>query len=188
MNLHGVEVRMLRWTFRIAVLILALAMAAPASAQERRILESGGIGKVRIGMSISRAERALGARLRSFIPAYGKGCWLAVRADGIDAGLSYMVKRARITRIDVDTPRSGTAPMISTAKGIGVGSTQAEVERAYGSAVIVAPAPYGHSDGDRWLTVESTPTRGIVLSISDGKVVSLWSGRRSSIAYSEACS
>jgi hypothetical protein len=173
---------------RVVVAMSVLAMTAPAAAQQQPVLESGGIGKVRIGMSVKQAERTMGARLRSLIPDYGPGCWLAVRADGIDPGLSYMVENGRITRIDLSTPRDGTAPTISTAKGIGIGSTQADVELKYGSSGISARAPYGESDGDRWITVEGTPALGIVISISGGKVVGLWGGLRQSIAYSEACS
>ena len=173
---------------RVVVAMSVLAMAAPAAAQQQPVLESGGIGKVRIGMAVKEAERTMGVRFRSLIPAYGEGCWLAVRADGVDPGLSYMVENGRITRIDVSTPREGTAPTIATAKGIGIGSTQADVELKYGSSGVSAPAPYGQSDGDRWITVEGTPALGIVLSISGGKVTSLWSGRRQSIAYTEACS
>jgi hypothetical protein len=77
---------------------------------------------------------------------------------------------------------------IVTAKRIGIGSTQADVENAYGNTAQTTLAPYGHRDGDRWVTVGSTQTSGIVLSISEGKVVSLWAGRRGSIAYTEACS
>jgi hypothetical protein len=137
---------------------------------------------------VSRAERTIGARLRSLVPAYGQGCWLAVRADGIDPGLSYMVENGLITRIDVLSPRDGAAPTISTAKGIGIGSTRADVELNYGGSGISTLAPYGHNDDDRWVTVEGTPTLGIVVSISSGKVVSLWAGRRRSIAYTEGCS
>ena len=99
-----------------------------------------------------------------------------------------MVANGLITRIDVVTPRDGAAPTISTAKGIGIGSTQADVELSYGASGISALAPYGHNDDDRWITVEGTLTLGIVISMSGGKVVSLWAGRRRSIAYTEACS
>jgi hypothetical protein len=58
----------------------------------------------------------------------------------------------------------------------------------YGGSARSALAPYGNGDDDRWVTVEATPELGIVLSISGGKVISLWGGRRSSIEYTEACS
>lgn len=173
---------------RLAALISVLAMSVQASAQQASILEGGGLGKVRIGMDVREAERAIGAGLHSLVPGYGPACWLAVRADGTEPGLSYMVENGRITRIDVVTPQGGIAPTISTAKGIGIGSSQADVEQSYGSSGISARAPYGHNDDDRWVTVETTPTLGIVLSITGGKVVALWAGRRDSIAYTEACS
>jgi len=99
-----------------------------------------------------------------------------------------MVENGLITRIDVATPRDGATPTISTAKGIGIGSTEADVELNYGGSGNSALAPYGHNDSDRWVTVERTPTLGVVISISGGKVVSLWAGRRESIAYTEGCS
>lgn len=173
---------------RVAVSMLALAMTVPGSAQQPLLLESGGLGNVQIGMGVAQAELAIGARLRSLVPGYGPSCWLAVRADGMEPGISYMVENGRITRIDVQTPPGGKVPAISTTKGIGIGSTQADVERGYGSSGLSARAPYGHSDDDRWVTVEATPALGIVLSLSGGKVVGLWAGRRESIAYTEACS
>jgi hypothetical protein len=170
------------------VLLSLLVPVVPAVAQQQRVLEGGGLGKVRIGMGIEEAERAIGARLRSLVPGYGPGCWLAGRADGADPGLSYMVENGRITRIDIETPLGGTAPVISTAKGIRIGSTEADVARTYGSSAISALAPYGNGKDDRWFTVEATPELGIVISVSSGKVVGLWAGRRSSISYTEACS
>jgi len=175
------------WISRVVVVMSVLAMTTPAAAQQP-VLENSGIGKVRIGMDIKEAERTLGVHLRSLVPGYGQGCWLAGRADGIDPGLSYMVENGVVTRIDVVTPPDGPAPAISTAKGIGIGSTRAEVELKYGSNGSSAPAPYGHNDDDLWVTVETTPALGIVISLSGGKVVSLWAGRRQSIAYTEACS
>jgi hypothetical protein len=172
----------------VAALASVLLMTAPISAQQRPVLENGGVGKVRIGMTVEQAERMVGARLRSLVPGYGPGCWLAVRADGVDPGLSYMVENGQVTRIDVTTPQGGTAPTLATAKGIAIGSSQGDVERAYGSSARSARAPYGHDESDRWITVETTPTLGIVLSISGGKVTGLWGGRRQSIEYTEACS
>jgi hypothetical protein len=185
---QSVAVNVRRSVLRGAVLMAVLAMTAPSSGQQQPVLESGGIGKVRIGMTVEEAERTIGSRFRSLVPGYGPACWLAVRADGIDPGLSYMVEDGSITRVDVATPNGGTAPTISTAKGIGIGSTPADVERAYGGTATSARAPYGHDDDDRWITVEATPILGIVVSISGGKVVGLWAGRRQSIAYTEACS
>ena len=176
------------WISHLAVLMAMLMLISPAAAQQQRVLESGGIGKVRVGMDVGEVERTIGARLRSLVPGYGQHCWLAVRTDGLDPGLVYMVENGRITRIDVVVPRDGTAPTISTAKGIRIGSPQADVELTYGSNAISALAPYGQGNDDRWITVEATPELGIVISISGGKVVGFWAGRRPSIAYTEACS
>ena len=177
-----------RWIVRVVALMSLLAAMAPAAAQQERVLGSGGLGKVRIGMDVQEAERAIGSRVRSLVPGYGPGCWLAVRADGIDPGVSYMVESGRITRIDIVTPQDGKAPTILTAKGIGIGSSRADVERRYGGSGISRRAPYGHNDDDRWVTVEETPDLGIVISLSGGKVDALWAGRRQSIAYTESCS
>ena len=173
---------------RLATLLTVLAMTGPGVAQQRPVLDNGGLGKVRIGMSVEEAERVIGGRLHSLVPGYGQGCWLAGRADGLDPGLSYLVEHGRITRIDVTSPNTGSPPSPSTATGIAIGSTEADVQRHYGSTAASTRAPYGHDEGDRWFTVETTPELGIVISVSGGKVVGLWAGRRQSIAYTEACS
>jgi len=173
---------------RLAALLTVLAMTAPGMAQQPPVLESGGLGTVRIGMSVEDAERAIGVRLHSLVPGYGQGCWLAGRADGLDPGLYYMVEHGRITRIDVTAPKAGSTPSTSTTRGIAIGSTEADVQGRYGSSAASARAPYGHDEGDRWYTVETTPELGIVVSVSGGRVVGLWAGRRQSIAYTEACS
>ena len=188
MNVQGPLPHVPCWISRVVVVLSVLAMATPAAAQQQPVLENGGFGKVRIGMGVKEAERTLGVRFRSLVPGYGPGCWLAGRADGIDPGLSYMVESGQITRIDVVAPQNGAAPAISTAKGIGIGSTRAEVELKYGSSGSSALAPYGRNADDLWVTVETTPALGIVIALSGGKVVSFWAGRRQSIAYTEACS
>lgn len=187
-NSDGATPDMSSWIPGVALLLSVLLITVPAGAQQQPVLESGGLGKVQIGMGVKEAERAIGAGLRSQIPGYGEGCWLAVRADGVDPGLSYMVEHGRITRVDVTTPRDGMAPAVSTAKGIRIGSSRADVESNYGSSGVSALAPYAHNDDDRWVIVEATPTFGIVISMSGGKVIGLWAGRRQSIAYTEACS
>jgi hypothetical protein len=140
-------------------------------------------------MKVKRAEVLVGSKFRSLIPAYGPRCWLAVRADGIDPHVSYMVENGFITRIDISTSKvGGSSAAIMTPRGIGIGSSRADVEMAYGKSITRSPAPYGHSEGDVWLIVERTRTHGMVVSVINDRVVAFWVGTGRSLGYTEACS
>jgi hypothetical protein len=162
-------------------------VALPLSAAAAELLRPDGLGKVRLGMSLTQAERALGARLGPIEgTSASEPCWLAIRRDKRDAGIAYMIERGAITRIDLYRPRSGAAPAVTTAKGIGIGSTLDDIRRAYGDAVGIAPHPI--SPMARWALVERSRRAGIRMELIDGKVTSLWAGRGPALDYSEGCS
>jgi len=170
------------------VLLLGTSVYA-ASAD---VLRVDGLGTVRLGISLARAERALGSRLGRMPAANGgadapsEPCWLATRADGRDPGIAYMVERGMITRIDVYVPRAGATPPVKTAKGIGIGSPEGDIQRAYGRTISIEPHPL--SATSRWALVERSKRGGIRLEIVDGRVASLWAARAPALDYTEACS
>ncbi len=117
-----------------------------------RILTFNGLGSVRIGMTVSEAEAALGAKLTPMDPSNGidsEACWETSRADNVDPGISYMVNQGNIVRIDVFFPRlpngnSGDAPSVATENGIRLTSSVEDVKKAYGADLIID----FHSQGD----------------------------------------
>lgn len=161
---------------------LSTSWAAPVTAT----LTPQGLGKVRIGMSWHQAERALGVKLTGEGASATASCWYAERSDGIDPGVSYMVEKGRITRIDIGQPASGALPRIVTAAGIGLGADVEAIRRAYGAGVRLEAAEI--EPDTNLIHVEASKGRGTVLEIRDGKVTAFRSGLKPAIDYSEGCS
>ena len=170
--------------YRLAVFTAVALAAGAAGAASAASLTPQGLGKVRIGMSLSEAEQALSAGLSG--DTTGETCRVVGRADGKDPGISYMIEKGRITRIDIATPAKGAPPRVTTAHGIGLGASLDEVRRRYGAGVKLEPAEI--EPGTRLVHVETARGRGTVLEIRDGKVTSFRSGLRAAIDYSEGCS
>jgi len=164
-----------------AVVALAVGVTGAARAET---LTPQGLGKVRIGMSLSAAEQVLSAGLSG--GEAGETCRMVGRADGKDPGIFYMIEKGRISRIDIAAPAKGEAPRVTTARGIGLGAGLDEVRRRYGAKVKLERAD---SEPDlRLVHVEASKGRGTVLEIRDGKVSGLRSGLKPALDYSEGCS
>ncbi|QPF88795.1 hypothetical protein [Bradyrhizobium commune] len=84
-------------------------------------------------MTVQQAERALNAKLRSADAPFSKDCYVTGRADGKEEALSYVVIDGKITVMTVFLPKEQRPdPNIVDSSGIGVGSTEADIRRAYG--------------------------------------------------------
>jgi hypothetical protein len=175
---------MRRWLW--IILAAGLLGLSEKLAAADRILLADRLGPVSLDVSVADAERALGATL---VPVTGDrhdACWFAGRADGADPGIAYMVAAGRITRIDIRPPQHGPTPSVTTAAGIGIGATLAEVRRQYGQTLQLVPHPIAsHS---QWALVETSDQGGIRLHIADGEVVEFWAGRKPFLDYPEGCS
>jgi hypothetical protein len=173
----------LRRLTRIAA-AAALVMIGSGAAVLAETLTPEGLGKVRIGMTVSQAEKALGAKLAGEGDT-SEACRYVHRAGGADPGVSIMVESGRITRIDVEPPAAGKAAGVTTAGGIGLGASLDEVKRVYGAVKLEG----SDSEPDTKLVhVEASKRGGTVLEIRDGKVTSFRSGLKGPIDYSEGCS
>ena len=160
---------------------LPIALLLVAASPPPRTLDPQGLGPVRIGMTVAAAEHALGARLRVDASPVADGeCSSAVRRDGRDKQITYMVEGGRITRIDIDTAQ------VRTAKGVGLGSTIAQVRKAYGATFRSHPNPYTELPD---LEVRTPGSRfGLIFETDHGRVITMRSGKYPSVAYSEHCS
>ena len=160
-----------------ALLIFAPALFAAAPAP--RVLTSQGFGGVRVGMTRVQAERAIASPLRIDYPdTDNRSCGMAARRDGRDKSISYMIEGGRVTRIDIN------GPTIRTARGVGVGSTIAQLRKAYGQRLKSHPNQYTdqpdfHVKGPRGF--------GLIFETDDGRVVTMRGGRYPSVAYIESC-
>lgn len=171
-----------------AVLLTTFASQAASPAQ---ILRMDRLGPVKLGMTVRAAERALGRKLHNENPEAGVGCTYYALGRTQDSLVHYMVEDGRITRIDIDYVAQLHPPAhspITTQAGIGIGSTEADIRRAYGRKLKIVPDPYMESEGNN-LTVEDLGHhRGILFETVHGKVTSFRAGIHPSLEYSEGCS
>lgn len=117
---------------RLALLVAATVAIMLTSARAD-VMSWRGVGAVNLGMTVAEAEHALNAKLGPMEPPYSKECYVASRADGKDEALSYVIIDGRIAVIYLflDDGRRPDPKIVDT-NGIGVGSTEAEIGRAYG--------------------------------------------------------
>ncbi len=159
----------------------ANAKAAGDSVSEFALSEDG-LGPVLIGMQLSEA---VNMGLLSENPNLKPECdyvFPAVGA-GIPEGVSVMVVRGRVARIDVDTGA------VTTAEGAKVGDTEERLRDLYGDDIKATPHKYiekGH-----YMTVlgDSASAGKAIVFETDGQQVTMFrSGRLPEVQWVEACS
>lgn len=97
-----------------------------------------GIDRVQFGMTVARAESALGASLVPVGTANGE-CY-QIRPEGGPVGVELTVTAGTIERVDV------TTDLITTRSGAGVGSTEDELFALFGDRLTSAPRAGGGND------------------------------------------
>jgi hypothetical protein len=172
-------------------------LVSPAAAVERKVvsrLTVDGLAPVRLGMKISAAERALGARLGRLSRSSdgfskeneaSEACWLWRRRDGRNPGIVYMTERGSIVRIDTDG-QVRNAERTMTGRGIGPGSFETEVQKAYGDGLQFEP--HQIAAGTTWAVIERSRNGGIRIEIRNGVVVAMFTARGDALDYPEGCS
>jgi hypothetical protein len=177
--------------------ISLVPLVSPAASVERKVvfrLTVDGLAPVRLGMKISAAERALGTklgRLSRSSDGFSKeneaseACWLRRRRDGRNPGIVYMTERGSIVRIDTDG-QVRNAERTMTGRGIGPGSFETEVQKAYGPGLQLEPHPI--AAGTMWAVVERSGSGAIRIEIRNGIVVAMFTARGDALDYPEGCS
>ncbi|HEX8402072.1 MAG TPA: hypothetical protein VF628_10240 [Allosphingosinicella sp.] len=169
----------------LALLILPVSAATPAPVQTlpaRWHLTPDGLGRIRIGMTQHHVTRALGADLLVEPDAgeISENC-VESRPRGWKA-LWLMFEDGKLTRITVREPSRLTTP-----RGIGAGSSEPDVRRAYGFRLKSEPHHYESSPA-RYLTYwTAAGKRGVRFEIgSSGHVEAIHAGSQA-IEYVEGC-
>ena len=190
-----------------SALFFSIAMLAihcsPATAQ---VVSFIGAGPVELGMTVAAAERAMGAKFAPISLPFSKDCWITGRADGKDKAIAYAIQNGRIVQIDF-FPQSGDQMNLKTAAGIGVGSTEDDIRRAY-KDVTVTYAPYYNEESEidaakyraehgntapqpspHFSVRVDSPNheRGIIFETQDSKVISFKTGFKAAIEEMEIC-
>jgi hypothetical protein len=158
----------------IATAVL-LACTRSDSPQDWRVTDRG-IGPVRVGMTVAQAEASLGMTLqRRSLPADCAYVW----PDGRLSGVSFMVIRDSIARIDVDSGE------VATEAGARVGDSQERVLQLYGNRLAVSPHKYVTGN---YLTHTPSDTSYRILFETDGQHVTRYrAGRMPEVEWVERC-
>jgi hypothetical protein len=175
-----------------ALLFVAFAFGETHASQ---VATMEGIGPVKIGMTVKEAEDALGAKLDPISPEFYKECWVTSRSDKKDRVIQYRVENENIAAIDVYPRAAETFPLpipaIMTEKGIGVGSTEEEIKRAYGKSAKKDRAPYfdeTDKDPEYWIHVDNPDKKlGMIFDVRYGRVLSFSVGTLEAINRIEGC-
>ncbi|GAA0539223.1 hypothetical protein FHS83_003682 [Rhizomicrobium palustre] len=159
-----------------------------AAAEPALVATPLGIGGVKVGMTTQAAEKALGQKLKLDFSIAGEACAPAWTTKSRLQGYYLMVQDKRVTRIDIGLPKkaSGHAPIL-TPEGVGVGSSEAAVRKAYGKRLLIEPHPYLYDQGHYLIVEDSDHKHGIIFETDTKRVTSYRTGLFSAVSYIEGC-
>jgi len=159
---------------------------APVSAADK--LTAQGYGPLRIGMTVSEIEAAMGPDADpGAVGGPDPASCDMFRPARAPEGLLVMVENGVLTSVWVSRNAA-----VETDRALNVGDTAAEVKRVYGADAVVEPHKYVDAPAE-YITVWATAdrqgpaARGLTYEIgADGKVESI-AGGGPSILYVEGC-
>lgn len=122
---------------RVFVLSALLIAANPAVADDEPwVLAPNSIGPLRIGQNVEVVERYLHTKL-GYTIYENRGCSTLITKELAPLGITYTIEAKLLTRINVDFYANDPRPRsIKTAAGIGLGSTEEDLLKAYPNARI----------------------------------------------------
>ena len=145
-------------------------------------LSEEGLGQILIGMNL---DDAVNMGLLNDNPTMNTRCDFVFPAvgAGIPEGVSVMVVKGKIARIDVDTGS------VTTEDGAKIGDTEDRIKSIYGDEVNVEPHKY--IEGGHYMTVLGDSARAgkALVFETDGKLVTMFrGGRLPEVKWVEGCS
>lgn len=187
--------------FAVLALAMTTACAPPRSEEgavaEKRaaapVLTPEGFGPLRIGMTLAEVTAALGpdSEPNAVGGADPESCD-QFRPARAPEGVLVMMEAGRLTRISLIRQAA-----VKTDRGVGLGSSAAEVKAAYRGAAVSSPHKYRNAPSE-YLTFwsrkavagdRSTPSdRGMVYEVDERGTVDLIHAGGPSIQYVEGCS
>lgn len=164
---------------------LALLAGAPADARlsARSKLTTDGLGPVKVGMTLARAERAAGGRFRVNRNAGGANCFIATLRGG-PRGVYFFGTEQRIATVN-----AGRGSRVRTPSGARVGTSEGRVKSLFPGRIRVTPHKY--TKGGHYLTFvprdKADANRRIVFETDGRKVTIIRAGRLPEVGYVEGC-
>jgi hypothetical protein len=168
-------------SYFIFTVILLLAASSLADAQTKPgapeyVITFNSFGAVKVGMTVSKASKALGVKLTTI--ETGSCRYYEVKGRFKDVG--FMVNDGTIARFDVSERG------IATDRGAKVGDSEARIKRLYKGQYKISKHFY--TDGN-YIEVEMKGGKYSIIFETDGKRVTyIRAGRSPEIGYVEGCS
>lgn len=137
-----------------------------------------GVGRLKVGLTAWDALKGLDELL---LGDDGGQCSM-VKLQSADCGLAVMLQSGRIARVDIDQGD------YRTAEGIGIGSSEEELRRAYGAGLQSEPNRY--AQGAKDMSIEKTVNgqrRSMLFVVENGEVRSFRAGDAAAVALVEHC-
>ena len=144
------------------------------------MLRFDGVGPVKVGMTISQVNSALGSNFSTPTVEDERECFYVEPKGHPDTGI--MMLNGRVARVDVFAPQ-GAAPTTATAAGARIGDSEKRIKRLYGTKVSVSQHHY--TDG-HYLTIESGKY-GLRFETDNNRVTMFYAGTLAAIALVEGC-
>ncbi len=168
------------------VLFLAALLTGVAHAEAPLVLSPTGLGDVRVGSKVDQLERVVRDKL-AYNPYLNHGCGVTTSKDFEAYGVTYMLEANVLTRINIDYYGTDPRPLeIKTAAGIGLGSSEDDVAKAYAGQMRVEKNP-----GDpTWHTIyvdSPDQTHALAFETDGKKVKSMRAGLYPGVSYPDGC-
>lgn len=144
------------------------------------VVDPGGIGPVKIGMSLAKLSEAVGEPLH---PRYevNEECDF-VHPRVLPGGVAVMVLKDSVARIDVE------GAGILTREGVGVGDLETRVLEVYAGRAQVQPHKYTGPTGHYVIVEDRGDTLHRIIFETDGQHVQRYrAGRRPGVDFVEGC-
>ena len=145
------------------------------------LITIGGLGAVRVGMTVEEAQAAAGLELVGEPDVrINEDCYF-ISPVGLD-GVSFMVSGGTIARVDI------VSGPITTRSGAGIGSTEQEIKNLFGDQIVVSPHAYVEGNYLTFVPVDEGDDRYRVVFETDGREVTQYrAGRVPEVEYVEGC-
>ena len=163
-----------------------IAMFVPLAAYPATVshLSPGGLGSLRIGMTESAAEKALGEKLGLSADASGDAEACEEGEVPGKPGIYVLTEHHHVMRIVVDAKAEG----IGTSEGVHIGTTESQLRKIFGKRAAFRPRPYEEDvQGAHEVIVQFNARRAFVFETEDNKIQEIRAGDIQAVQYMEGC-
>jgi hypothetical protein len=176
----------------LAPILFAFACAS-CGPQPPFTVSKDGFGPVKLGMTVSEAEKLLGVRLEKDTYNDDDGCRYYTPVKGY-RGLSFMTSLGKIIRIDVygaaeldDTEKQPAPVTIATEEGAKTGDNEPRVLALYKGRIKVSPHFYGGPPSHYFRVYDEAGEVRLIFETDGAVITSYRAGHEAEVEYVEGC-